>query len=113
MSSAVNKGFAHGCKRINKRRLDCLEHNDPHYSIKQFTLDDLELSQGSIRVPRCTIHNFSGEDCHRLCNLIDEKIRGLEWCNADDAGCLMISFYKTTMLTDEQIEITLNCLNAL
>jgi len=28
MSSAVHTGFGHGCKRINKSRLDCLEHND-------------------------------------------------------------------------------------
>jgi len=28
MSSAVHTGFGHGCKRTNKSRLDCLEHND-------------------------------------------------------------------------------------
>ena len=28
MSSKVHIGFGHGCKRINKSRLDCLEHND-------------------------------------------------------------------------------------
>lgn len=28
MSSAVHTGFGHVYKRINKSRLDCLEHND-------------------------------------------------------------------------------------
>jgi len=28
MSSKVHTGFGHGCKRINKSQLDCLEHND-------------------------------------------------------------------------------------
>ena len=28
ISSVVHTGFGHGCKRINKSRLDCLEHND-------------------------------------------------------------------------------------
>lgn len=80
---------------------------------ERFSLDDLELSQGSISVPRCTINNFSEDDCHRLYNLISEKISRVEWCNVDDAGYLTISFYRTTMLTDEMIDVTLDCLNAL
>lgn len=80
---------------------------------ERFSLDDLELSQGSIGVPSCTINNFSEEDCHRLYNLISEKISRVEWCNVDDAGYLTISFYLTTSLTDEMIDVTLGCLNAL
>ncbi len=80
---------------------------------ERFSLDDLELTQGSIGVPSCTINNFSEEDCHRLYSLISEKISRVEWCNVDDAGYLTISFYRTTILTDEMIEVTLDCLNAL
>lgn len=80
---------------------------------ERFSLDDLELTQGSIGVPSCTIDNFSEEDCHRLYDLMSQKIRGVEWCNVDDAGYLTISFYKTSILTDEMIDVTLDCLNAL
>lgn len=78
---------------------------------EHFTIDDLELTQGSIGVPSCTIINFSENDCHRLYDLISEKITCVEWCNVDDAGYLTISFYRTTELTDEMIEVTLDCLN--
>lgn len=80
---------------------------------ERFSLDDLELTQGSISVPSCTIDNFSEEDCHRLYDLISEKISRVEWCNVDDAGYLTISFYRTSILTDEMIDVTLDCLNAL
>ena len=80
---------------------------------ERFSLDDLELSQGSIGVPSCTMQNFSEEDCYKLYDLISEKIKGCEWCNVDDAGYLTISFYRTRMLTDEMIDVTLDCLNAL
>lgn len=46
----------------------------------RFSLDDLELTQRSIGVPSCTIDNFSEEDCHRLYDLISEKISRVEWC---------------------------------
>ena len=80
---------------------------------ERFSLDNLELSQGSIGVPSCTINNFGEEECYRLYNLISEKINRVEWCNVDDAGYLTISFYRTTTLTDEMIDVTLDCLNAL
>lgn len=80
---------------------------------ERFSLDDLELTQGCIGVPICTINNFSEDDCYKLYNLIGEKISCVEWCNIDDVGYLTISFYRTTMLTDEMIDVTLDCLNAL
>lgn len=80
---------------------------------ERFSLDDLELSQGSISVPSCTIHNFSEDECHKLYNLISEKITRVEWCNVDDAGYLTIAFHRTISLTDEMIDVTLDCLNAL
>lgn len=80
---------------------------------ERFSIDDLELSQCSIGVPSCTIINFSEDDCYRLYDLISEKIGCVEWCNVDDAGYLTISFYRKTMLTDEMIEVTLDCLNTL
>lgn len=80
---------------------------------ERFSLDDLELTPGSIGVPSCTINNFSEEDCHRLYTLIGEKINRVEWCNVDDVGYLTISFYRTTILTEEMIDVTLDCLNAL
>ena len=80
---------------------------------ERFSLDDLELLHGAIGVPSCTINNFSEDDCNRLDDLISEKIRGVEWCNVDDVGYLIVSFYRATKLNDEMIEVTLDCLNAL
>lgn len=80
---------------------------------ERFTLDDLELMQGSIGVPSCTIDNFSEEDCHKLYGLINDKISQVEWCNVDDVGYLIVSFSRTITLTDEMIDVTLDCLNAL
>lgn len=78
-----------------------------------FSIDDLTLSVGSITVEKLTEIVFSDDDCHMLDRLITEKIKGLEWCNVNDLGYLSISFYRTTEITDEHINVVLECLNAL
>jgi len=100
-----------------KKALSVIEAYRKQFSLsvvrERFSLDDLELSQGSIGVPSCTIQNFSEDDCHRLYNMISEEITRVEWCNVDNTGYLTISFYRAKSITDEMIDVTLDCLNAL
>ena len=78
-----------------------------------FSINDLEILIGSISVPKLTEKVFDESYCYVLEQLINEKIRGLEWCNIDNNGYLSISFYRATIISDEQINTVLECLNAL
>ena len=79
----------------------------------RFSLDDLEILTGSIAVPKLTEKVFTEDDCYMLEQLINDKIRGLEYCNVDDNGHLSVAFYRCYGITDEQINTVIECLNAL
>lgn len=87
------------------------KQSSPSIVKKRFTIDDLVISEGTIDVPSLTLDNFSEDDCHKLYNLISEKIKKVEWCNVDSLGYLTISFSMTFTVTDEMIAKTLYCLN--
>lgn len=78
-----------------------------------FSINDLKILIGSISVPKLTEKVFDESYCYVLEQLINEKIRGLEWCNIDNNGYLSISFHGATIISDEQINTVLECLNAL
>lgn len=78
-----------------------------------FSLNDLEILTGSISVKKLTEKVFNESHCYMLEQLINERMGGLRWCNVDDAGYLSIAFYRATIISDEQINTVIECLNAL
>lgn len=108
-------------RKITKKRYERAKRVGSEYEAQfslsfvrgAFSLDDLEILSGSIGVPKLTEKVFDEGHCHVFEGLINEKIRGLEWCNVDDSGYLSISFYRSTIISDEQINTVLECLNAL
>lgn len=90
-------------RQINKK---------PHYQnvISKIVIDDLEIYQYSITVPKMTYLNTSKEKIHKIYNKLIEKIVEVEWVNAEDTGRLVISF-RNMLITDEQKQIVVDVIN--